>query len=335
MQRLGQLLFKGWGRRTAWVALIAFVAILGAFPALTRAPRLALFDFYERTFPRLEHASPVVIVAIDDRSLGKVGQWPWPRQIDAQLISKILDDRPAALGLDLILPERDRQSPEEWLRDAGAMPANLRDAIRRLPSHDSLLRDALAKSSVMIGVGGLRLVTPEPDNGQFVPFRQIPAGALKAAAPLPRFNAALRSVPLLDNAAAGHGVLSIDPDSDGLFRRIPMVSFVSGRLGAASLSLEMLQTSPHKAPWIDLYPDTDGDVQGVGVGPLSLPTQKDGSIWVNFSPHDARRFVSAIDLLSGRVTAQALEQKIVLVGHITALWHGRSASDAGRLHAGR
>ncbi|HEY1707530.1 MAG TPA: CHASE2 domain-containing protein [Rhizomicrobium sp.] len=316
MQRLN-LLFKGWGRRTAWAALIVFVAIQGGFPALTHAPRLALFDFYERTFPRLEHTSPVVIVAIDERSLRAVGQWPWPRQIDAQLISKILVGHPAALGLDLILPERDRQSPEEWLRYASAMPASLQAAIRRLPSHDSLLRDAIAKGPVMIGVAGLRLAKGEPDSGPLAPFRVVAGnGALKLGVPLPRFDAALRSIPLLDNAAAGHGVLSIDADSDGLFRRLPMVSSVSGRL-APSLSLEMLRLAA-KAPWIDLYPDGDGDVLGLGVGPLTLPTQKDGSIWVNFSPHDPRRFVSAVDLLSGWTDARALAQRIVLIG-ITAL----------------
>jgi adenylate cyclase len=316
MQRISQLLFKGWGRRTAWVALIAFVTVLGIYPAATRAPRLALFDFYERTFPRLEHANPVVIVAIDDRSLGAIGQWPWPRQIDAQLISRILSGHPAALGLDLILPERDRQSPEEWLRYAGAMPANLREAIRRLPSHDSILRDAIAKGPVVIGIAGLRLSSAISDVSRLAPFQQIPAAALKSEVPLPRFNAALRSIPILDEASAGHGVLSIDPDDDSLFRRIPMVSFVSNRL-APSLSLEVLRLTA-KAPRIDLYGDTDGDVQGLGVRQLTFPTQKDGSIWINYSPHDPRRFISAIDLLSGRVDPGAFGQKLVLVG-ITAL----------------
>ena len=128
---------------------------------------------------------------------------------------------------------------------------------------------------------------------------------------LPSFNETLRSLPLLDNAAAGHGVLSIDSDRDGVFRRVPLVSHVSGRL-APSLSLEMLRLVA-KAPWIDLYLKRGG-VRGVAVGPLAVPTQSDGSVWVNYSPHDPLRFVSAAAVLSNHVAANEFDRRIVLIG---------------------
>ena len=103
----------------------------------------------------------------------------------------------------------------------------------------------------------------------------------------------LRSIPVLDRAAPGHGVLSVDPDRDGIFRRMPLVSRLAGRL-APSLELEVLRLTAG-APWIDLYADR-GALRGVGVGPLRIPTQADGSLWIHFSPHDARRFVSAADV---------------------------------------
>jgi len=310
MATLTRYFFKGWGRRAAWGMLAAFVLLQALWPSLFYAPRLALFDLYQYAAPRLEHASPVVIVAIDDASLKSIGQWPWPRQVQARLISTILAGKPMSVGIDMILPEADRQSPEEWLRYAGDMPAGLSDDIRKLPSHDAIFGQAIAAGPVMLGVGGLRLVEGKEDTGKFAPFRLI-GGASAPPSTLPDFNAALRSIPVLDNAAGGHGLLSVDPDLDGVFRRVPLVSMVSGRL-APSMGLEMLRLTA-QASWFDLY--TSGDtIDGVGVGPLRIPTQGDGGVWVHFSPHDSRRYVSAADVLAGRTDASTFEQRIVLVG---------------------
>jgi adenylate cyclase len=292
--------------------LVAFVLAQVLAPWWFERARLALFDLYQTTQPRLEHASPVVIVAIDEASLKSTGQWPWPRQVTAKLVEKILEGRPAALGLDMIMPEADRTSPEEWLKDAGDMPGVLRAAVRALPKHDDVLARALAQGPVMIGVGGLRLAQAQADNGPFAPFRLVdPKGATVSPPTLPSFNGALRSVAMIDNAAKGHGLLSVDADADGAFRRVPLVSVVANRL-APSMALELLRLTA-KAPWIALYSESDR-VTGVGVGPLRIPAQADGSAWVHFSPHDPKRYVAAGDVLAGKVDATAFEQRIVLVG---------------------
>lgn len=312
MHRVTQYVFKGLGRRAAWTALAIFVALQAALPSLFATPRLLLFDLYQQSAPRLERSNAVVIVDIDDDSLATLGQWPWPRQVTARLVSKVLADRPLALGIDMIMPEPDRQSPEEWLRHEGDMPQALSDGIRARPSHDALLARAIEAGPVTIGIGGLRLLEGRSDSGPLAPFRPVePIGLTQLPSSVSRFNATLRSIPVLDNAAAGHSLLSVDPDSDGVVRRVPLVSQLSGRL-APSLALEVLRLAA-EASWYDLYARA-GVVQGVGVGPLKIPTQSDGSVWVHYSPHDSRRFVSAADVLSGKIAAGSFEQKIVLIG---------------------
>ena len=154
------LLFEGWSRRAAWAMLAVFIVLQVALPSLFATQRLALFDAYARVLPRLVHESPVIVVAVDDQSLKTVGQWPWPRQILAGLIAKVLAGHPAALGLDMLLAEPDRQSPEQWLSSAGDMPKALSEAIRRLPSHDALLETAIAGQPVMLGRGRLAAGIP-------------------------------------------------------------------------------------------------------------------------------------------------------------------------------
>src|ERR1700710_1306510 len=109
LPRILRGLVLGWGRRAAWAILILFVALQSGAGPIFDIPRLALFDFYQRTLPRLRDSDPVKIVAIDDASLAAVGQWPWPRQVSAELVKKILDQHPAALGIDLLWSEPDRQ----------------------------------------------------------------------------------------------------------------------------------------------------------------------------------------------------------------------------------
>jgi len=309
---VGKLLFGGWGRRAAWVVLAVFVLLQAVAPRLFHGPRAALFDLYQTWAPRLEHSQPVVIVEVDEASLKALGQWPWPRHVLADLITKIRAGGPASLGFDLILPEADRSSPEEWVRSARGVPAPLADGIGRLPRNDATFAEAIAAGPTMLGVGGLRLEAERPDTGPLAPVRLIePGGATAPPSTVPRFNGALRSVPVLDQAAAGHGVLSVDADDDGVFRRLPLVSMLGERT-APSFALEMLRLTA-QAAWVDLYVE-GGAVQGVGVGPLRIPTQADGSVWVHFSPHDLRRFVSAADVLSGKTPASMFEAKIVLIG---------------------
>lgn len=301
---------RRWATLAAGVVLGCFLIVQLVAGAVFDAPRMALFDLYERSAPRLRGAAPVVVVAVDEASLSRIGQWPWPRQLQARLIGAILRQGPAAVGVDLLWPEADKQSPEEWRRQAGPLPPDAIEALAKLPSHDQLLADALASGPVVIGLHGLREGARQADAGILPPFRMIGEGT---AAPdgAPTFDGALRALPRLDAAAAGHGLLSVDLGSGGVVRRMPMFSVIAGRL-APGLDLEMLRLAA-QAPWIDLYRD-GRKVWAVGVGPLRVSTQRDGANWIDYSPHDPRRFISAADVLAGRTAPDAFNRKLVLIG---------------------
>jgi adenylate cyclase len=315
---MGRLLLGGWGRRAACAVLILFLALQAAIPSLFNAPRIGLFDAYQRALPRTQLHKGVVIVAIDDASLTRIGQWPWPHQITAALVSRILKGKPLALGIDMLWPEQDRQSPEQWLKEAGALPPSLTAALRQLPRHDALLGEALGAGPVAIGIGGISGSPVKDDTGNSAPVltsdMETPQVPQYPPNVMPGFGTTLRSIPELDKAAAGHGVISVIPDPDGVFRRLPMVSRLSGRL-APALSMEILRLAlSGTAPsWPRLYYN-HRDIVGVGVGELRIPTQRDGSIWVNFSSHDPSRFISAADILRERVPPQTFDHKLVLLG---------------------
>jgi serine phosphatase RsbU (regulator of sigma subunit) len=296
-------------------AVLALALLLGAAlaagEALVSPLRLALFDAYMHLHPREASESPVVIVAVDDASLRDVGQWPWPRHRQAELVTKILAGRPLALGIDVLWPEPDRSSPRRWLQEEEALPAELAEGLLALPDHDAVLGAALAGGPVVIGVAGVRGGGADRP-GPLAPVRVIggePEADLSRA--LPRFDAALRSLPDLDRAAPGHGLLTVDRDADGVIRRMPLFGSVAGRL-APSFGLEVLRLATG-AGWIELHL-RERRVEGVAVGPLAIPTQSDGTLWVHFAPHAPERYVSAADVLADRTAAGVFEQRLVLLG---------------------
>jgi adenylate cyclase len=128
---------------------------------------------------------------------------------------------------------------------------------------------------------------------------------------LPSFDSMLRSLRELDLGARGHGLMNVDRDADGVIRRMPLVSSVAGIL-TPSLGLEILRLAA-SPPQIELHLQADR-VRGVVVGPLAIRTQADGTLFVDFSPHDPARFVSAADVLAGRTPAGLFDQKLVLLG---------------------
>ena len=74
--------------------------------------RNAWFDTCQVMMPRQRVSAPVVIVAVDEKSLTQLGQWPWPRTLIARLFDRLSEYQPLAVGVDVIFAEADRLSPD-------------------------------------------------------------------------------------------------------------------------------------------------------------------------------------------------------------------------------
>jgi len=103
----------------AGLALLAVLtAVVAAGPRVTARLQSDWFDAYQVVLPRQAAATAVIVVEIDERSLARYGQWPWPRTLLAELIRRIERPGPSAIGIDLLMPEADRLSPERLLQSA-------------------------------------------------------------------------------------------------------------------------------------------------------------------------------------------------------------------------
>ncbi len=306
--------------------LVLLVALFGWEGRALRAVRLAWFDACQAWAPRARVSAPALVVAIDDASLAAHGQWPWPRPLLARLLDVIGTGGPAAIGIDILMPEPDRLSPDQLVRLVPRLDPEVAERLARLPGNDAVLAASLAKLPVVLAVAGLdpgrrSAVTSLPQ----APLRTVGGDPLRWVRP---FGDALQSVDPLARAAAGRGLLNVEPEY-GVVRRVPLVASV-GPTVAPALSLEMLRVAA-RAPALDVRVGPGG-IEAVGVGDLSIPTEPDGSVWVHYSRPDPDRLVSAAEVLAGTADPRIFEKKLVIVGVTAlALWDYKATPVASRM----
>jgi adenylate cyclase len=291
------------------VLLIVMVLLTLVGAPWTNRLQAAWFDAYQTLHPRPVAVLPVTIVEIDQKSLQSLGQWPWPRTRLAQLVDTINAVGPAAIGVDVLMPEVDALSPEQLLAQFAISDDTLAVLLGALPSNDLALADALHRAPSVLAFAAV----PEPNRTMLrsVPILVVPAPGSAASAPRVAHHAgALTNLDALDKEASGWGLISVDT-TRGVLRRMPLVASINGTL-VPSLALEMLRVAT-RAPAVRL--STQGSaVTAVSVGKLQVSTEPDAAVRPHFSPRRADRFVSAVDVLQGKVDASLFRGQLVLIG---------------------
>jgi adenylate cyclase len=284
-------------------------ALLQFDPPLLQTLRLAVFDQYQRLHPRPYQPTPVRIVDINEESLTKIGQWPWPRTKVAELVERLRQAEVAAIGFDVMFSEPDRTSPKAML-GIWSLPAAARHEVAGLPDHDDILAAALQPGGVVLGMALERTGTGKPLPVQ--KYRYVNMGE----SPLPfvdPFASAVPSLPALSLAAAGNGVMTFEPDSDGVVRRVPML-FRLGDALVPSLAAETLRVAQGAQNYL-VYTSSDHiGLNEVKIGRFSVPTTPKGEAWVHYTGPVKERTIPAWKILAGAVPDAELKGQIMMVG---------------------
>ncbi len=304
-------LAKRFGRARALcvVLLFALIAVRIADPAPMEELRVRTFDTFQLLSPRQVTQRPVVIVDIDDKSLSSLGQWPWARTRVADLVTKLGQLGAVVIGFDIIFAEPDRLSPDVAANQFQGLDDATRERLRSAPNNDQILAQAFGRTRVVLGESGLPTASHQPPS-----TRAAQGVAVLGIDPTPHlfeFPGLLRNIPVLENAAAGLGLISIRPERDGIIRRVAMVMRAAGE-PRPSLSTEILRVAT-KSESLLIKADELG-VNSIKLRGFEIPTDRNGQVWVHFSHHDPARFVSAVDVLEGRVPADRIAGHLVLIG---------------------
>ena len=293
-----------------------------AEPSLLTDIRLAVFDQYQTLKPREKTPVPVQLVDIDEQSLERLGQWPWPRSQLARLVDAINDAGAAAIVIDVLLSEPDRLSPSAVAEMIPDWPEyqSAREAILGRKGHDEQFAQSLARANSVLCFALHDEVVGEMPKPK--------AGLVQAGDPpdpfLLSFVGGISALPVLTKAVEGYGACSLIPDPDGVVRRAPMLVSVAGTV-LPMLDAEALRVAQAASTYIVKSTNASGEqsfgvhggVVGVKIGGLSVPTDHQGRIWIRYSDQTAKS-IGASDLLAGKFDPEAIAGKIVLLGSSAA-----------------
>ncbi len=304
------------GTAAAGLAALVLVALLQwTDPAPLQRVRLQVFDGWQQLAPApmASGAGQVVVVDIDEASIERRGQWPWPRTDLATLTRRLGQAGARVVAYDVVFSEPDRTSPEQLAERLG-LPA-----LAGLPGHDAALAESFAGVPVVLG-------TFLDRTGQGRDFEPAAPFALSGSMPdgaVARYSGALLPLPLLSQTAAGVGSLTLEADPDGIVRRAPLVAVHRGTL-IPSLSLEAVRLASDAGTPVLTTSDGSREttwssrkVVSVRLGAREIPLTGAGELWVHY-PRGERGGLSAWPIITGETSDAALAElvrgRIVFVG---------------------
>ena len=299
----------GYARLLCLALLIGFAALRAADPAPVEEIRVRTFDAFQRVDPRHKTARPVTIVDIDDKSLEKLGQWPWPRTRIADLVTELTRLGAVVIAFDAVFSEPDRLNPAYAADTFRNLDEETRVKLRALPSNDQVFANAIKASRVVLGEFGLPEEIAALD-------KTLPVTGIAMLGEEPQrfmfdFPGLLRNVPVLEHAAAGRGLFTIRPERDGIIRRVPMIMQAQGQT-MPSLTFEILRVASGSGTI--LIKAEKAGIKSIGVKGFQIPTDHNGQLWIHYARNDASIYVPAVNVLEKNVAPDMIAGKLVLIG---------------------
>ena len=304
----GIALLRGPGRAAALALVAGALALRIVDPGLVTELRVRGFDSAERIWPRASSSARVAIVDIDEKSLAQYGQWPWPRHLVAELVRRIAQGHPLVVGIDTVFSERDRLSPTEIARELSGLPPALADALAQLPLGDRDLAEAMAAVPTVLALAPTREENAR-SSGPISPAPVRQAGGDPTPF-LKSYKSLVQSQPDLRAAALAAGAIAVEPDADGVVRRLAL-AVAYRRTIVPSFALEVVRIGGGEpAIVIDTGPL---GIERIRIGDTTIPTDRRGRAIIHFAPPLAR-YISASDVLDPAFDPAQLRGQVILLG---------------------
>ncbi len=289
-----------------------------ADPFFVQALRLIAFDSYQKLAPETYDPDlPVRIVDINEESLKRIGQWPWPRTTIADLLQRLGNEGAAAVAFDILFSEPDRTSPEQAIKAmTPAEKAAIAPLIAGKPSHDQILANTMKQVPTVLAMALTNQPSPPPP----------PKTGFAVAGDDPKpfivdFAGATANVPVLQQAAAGIGSVNWVPDRDQVIRRVPLIYRI-GNQYIPTLTTEALRVAQNAGSYVLKSSNASGEtafgqqtgLNHIRVGGIEIPTDADGGIWLRFRHTNPAAYIPAWKVLAGENDPNQVAGRIILVG---------------------
>ena len=278
-------------RLRGWIAVVVAALVVLRFAAeitpVMRRPDLALLDFWQSLRGTGRPSPQVVIVAVDEKSIARLGPPAWPRNEYVPLIERLAKAGAHVIGFDFTF-----------------------GALEREAAHNQALADAMKTAgNVVFGYEFTEVGDPSPPGSPPSEVMQQNALPRFASAAIPPAPSLIEPEPLLAEAAVALGHVRTVASEDGRMRVLPLV-IQHGDKAYPSLALQLARVytgTPMQA--VELR-------NGVlTLGAVDVPVSGSGEVLLNWPAAGERAFPqhSFLDVVRGDVPDEAFRGKVVLV----------------------
>ena len=283
------------------------IVIKIANPSLIKSVSYLSFDLYQKVFAQ-EVKTDVVIVDIDEKSLGKFGQFPWNRNIFAKILDQLNSSTPKVVGFDIFFTEKDKQSPEAIIKSYDLIPSDVAD-LQKLKGPDEVFSEKLKDTKSVIAVLGSNV----PSHSNY--DRKSKARFLSKGGDPKQFTYSypysIGSLELLEKNVKGLGSISFLDQLDGIIRSLPLIVQFNKKI-YPTMGLEMVRVgSKQKNIYVEL---NEVGITRISARPHKIESDPNGIIWIKYKKSDKKQYISASDVYDGRFTTDFFKDKYVLIG---------------------
>ena len=289
------------------ILLIILITIKIINPSFVKSISYLSFDIYQKIFAEKKD-SEVIIIDIDEKSLGKFGQFPWNRSIFAKILDQLNTSNPKAIGFDIFFTEKDKQSPEAIIKSYNLIPSDILE-IQNLKDPDKIFSEKLKQSKSVIAVLGSSI----PSHSNY--DRKAKSRFLSKGGDPKQFTYSypysIGSLEELEKSVKGLGSISFLDQLDGIIRSLPLVVKLNDEL-YPSMGLEMVRVgSKQKNIYIEL---NEIGINKISSRPHKIQTDPNAIIWIKYKKSSKSQYISASDVYEGNFSKEFFKDKYVLIG---------------------
>ncbi|NOQ32391.1 MAG: CHASE2 domain-containing protein [Helicobacteraceae bacterium] len=302
------------------MSFILSITLIGVYLKLPEALNTInnnMRDFMFITRGEIPQSDKVVIVDLDNKSLEEIGQWPWSRNVVAELLKNLTIAGAEVIGFDIVFAEPDRSSPHKVLGDLGY-------DISEAANYDEYFAYIVENTPTILGYQfeleeSDILKTDPPINKTL--FIDRPAED-ENGNPIEGINSettnfieaygVITNIPIVQDVANSSGFFNNSPDEGGIVRSVPLMIRYE-EVVYPSLVLEIIK-QVSEARFIYLDYGIKG-LKSVDVGDYSIPTDVFGRALINYRGKEKTfKYIPAVDILRGEFKEEDINGKIILIG---------------------
>ena len=260
------------------------------------------YDFFQSIFTVDTDFNNVVIVDIDEKSIGEIGQFPWRRDIFAKLINKLNTLDASIISFDIFFSEEDKQNPKKILEEFDIESNNVLDS-------DQSLYNEIQTSKIVLPVLGD--ISAFNKNNNSKPKANIVTKGTNGFNYLYSFKNKITSLEKFNDAAQGIGNISYLDSQDGVLRSLPILLKIEDKVWPA-LSFETLRVL-HENKTI-LVKSNENGISEIKTRKYKINTDANAVVFINYKNFDKKNYISAADILNDRINKNSIQNKIILIG---------------------